>query len=58
MFDYDDLQNCFRSLTSRSSQVIILACKETEKMGHKAIGAEHLLLGLLQLGEGIFKFIG
>ena len=53
MFDYDDLQNCFRSLTSRSSQVIILACKETEKMGHKAIGAEHLLLGLLQLGEGI-----
>lgn len=53
MFDYDDLQNCFRSLTSRSSQVMILACKETEKMGHQAIGAEHLLLGLLQLGEGI-----
>ena len=53
MFEYDDLQNCFRNLTSRSSQVMILACNETIRLQHNAIGAEHLLLGILQLGEGI-----
>ena len=53
MSEFDDLQNCFRNLTSRSSQVIILACNETIRLGHSAIGPEHLLLCILKLGEGI-----
>ena len=53
MSEFDDLQNCFRNLTNRSSQVIILACNETIRLGHSAIGPEHLLLGILNLNEGI-----
>lgn len=48
-FDSDDMKN----LTPRSRQVLVLAGKESERLNHDHIGAEHLLLGLLALGEGV-----
>jgi len=39
-------------LTKRARQVLMLAQSEAQQMGHPFIGTEHLLLGLLQEGEG------
>lgn len=40
-------------LTPRAKKVIELAVDEANLMQHEAIGAEHLLLGLVREGEGI-----
>jgi ATP-dependent Clp protease ATP-binding subunit ClpC len=40
-------------LTPRSKQVIELAVEEARLLGHRYIGTEHLLLGLVREGEGI-----
>lgn len=40
-------------LTPRSKKVIELAVDESRRMGHRYIGTEHLLLGLVREGEGI-----
>jgi hypothetical protein len=40
-------------LTPRSKKVIELAVDEARRMGHRYIGTEHLLLGLIREGEGI-----
>ncbi len=40
-------------LTSRTKRVIELAVEEARRMGHRWIGTEHLLLGLIQEGEGV-----
>ena len=40
-------------LTPRAKKVIELAVDEARRMGHRYIGTEHLLLGLLREGEGI-----
>ena len=37
----------------RVKKVIELAFEEARRMGHRAVGTEHLLLGLLIEGEGI-----
>ncbi|MBI2439913.1 MAG: ATP-dependent Clp protease ATP-binding subunit [Lentisphaerae bacterium] len=39
--------------TPRAQQVIQLARKEAERFNHAYIGTEHLLLGLIALGEGV-----
>ena len=39
--------------TSRVKKVIELSFEEARRMGHKSVGTEHLLLGLLIEGEGI-----
>jgi ATP-dependent Clp protease ATP-binding subunit ClpA len=39
--------------TPRALQVIALARKEADRMGHRHLGTEHLLLGLIKLGQGI-----
>ena len=39
--------------TPRAQQVIQLARKEAERFNHPYIGTEHLLLGLIALGEGV-----
>ncbi|MBW3622190.1 MAG: hypothetical protein KY468_02135 [Armatimonadetes bacterium] len=40
-------------LTPRTKQVIDLAYEEARALNHNYIGSEHLLLGLLRVGEGI-----
>ena len=41
------------SFTPRAKQVLILAEKEAQNLCHEKIGTEHLLLGLLNLGQGV-----
>ena len=40
------------NLTPRAQQVLQLARKEAERFNHQYIGTEHILLGLIALGEG------
>ena len=39
--------------TPRAQQVLALARKETDRFQHNYIGTEHLLLGLISLGQGV-----
>ncbi|MBA4386383.1 MAG: NDP-hexose 4-ketoreductase [Verrucomicrobia bacterium] len=41
------------SFTPRARKVIDMARKEAENMNHPYVGTEHLLLGLIALGEGV-----
>ena len=41
------------NLTPRARHTLLLAQKEAERLNHDYIGTEHLLLGLLGLGEGV-----
>ncbi len=40
------------ALSLRTKRVIVVAIAEADRMGHRHIGTQHLLLGLLQEGEG------
>lgn len=40
-------------LSSRAQQTLKLAFEESEKLGHKYVSTKHLLLGLLNTGEGV-----
>ena len=40
-------------LTPRANQVLALARKEAERFNHSYVGTEHLLLGLIKLGQGV-----
>ena len=39
--------------TPRAQQVLALARKEADRFNHNCIGTEHLLLGLIKLGQGV-----
>jgi ATP-dependent Clp protease ATP-binding subunit ClpC len=39
--------------TPRAQQVLVLARKEAERFNHNYVGTEHLLLGLIKLGQGV-----
>jgi len=39
--------------TPRAKQVLALARKEAERLNHNFIGTEHLLLGMIKLGNGV-----
>ncbi len=41
------------NFTPRSQQVLALARKEADRFGHNYVGTEHLLLGLIKLGQGV-----
>lgn len=43
----------FEKFTNRAKQVIKLAKKEAQRLNHNYLGTEHVLLGLLKLGQGI-----
>ena len=43
----------FDKFTNRAKQVIKLAKKEAQRLNHNYLGTEHVLLGLLKLGQGI-----
>src|SRR5207249_10427256 len=40
-------------LTGRAKKVIHLAAEEAQRLNHRYLGTEHLLLGLVREGEGI-----
>ena len=46
----DDNLNNF---TPRAQQVLALARKEADRFNHNFVGTEHLLLGLIKLGQGV-----
>jgi ATP-dependent Clp protease ATP-binding subunit ClpC len=39
--------------TPRAQQVLALARREAERFNHNYVGTEHLLLGLIKLGQGV-----
>ena len=41
------------ALTPRTKRAIVAAVAKADQMGHRRIGTRHLLLGLLQEGEGV-----
>ena len=42
-----------RKFTERAHRVLALAQKEANNLGHSAVGTEHLLLGLINEGQGV-----
>src|SRR3989441_1666543 len=46
----DEAMNNF---TPRAQQVLALARKEADRFNHNFVGTEHLLLGLIRLGQGV-----
>ncbi|HZR19752.1 MAG TPA: Clp protease N-terminal domain-containing protein [Verrucomicrobiae bacterium] len=48
-----DLPELLQNFTPRAQKVIELAQKQAVRLGHSFIGTEHVLLGLLELGQGI-----
>src|SRR5437762_13137922 len=40
------------NFTPRAQQVLALARKEADRFNHNYVGTEHLLLGLISLGQG------
>ncbi len=49
--EFPDLPN--NNFTPRAQQVLSLAKKEAKRFGHDYVGTEHLLLGLIKLGQGV-----
>src|SRR5690625_7458636 len=43
----------FERFTDRARRVIVLAQEEARMLNHNYIGTEHILLGLIQEGEGV-----
>jgi len=41
------------NFTPRAQQVLVLARKEADRFNHSYVGTEHLLLGLIKLGQGV-----
>ena len=42
-----------QNFTPRAQQVLALAKKEADRFNHNFVGTEHLLLGLIKLGQGV-----
>jgi len=45
--------NMMNNFTPRAQQVLALARKEADRFNHNYVGTEHLLLGLIKLGQGV-----
>jgi ATP-dependent Clp protease ATP-binding subunit ClpC len=43
----------FELFTSRARQVVVSAQEEAVRLGHRHVGAEHLLIGLLDSSQGL-----
>jgi prophage maintenance system killer protein len=43
----------FRRFTDRARMVVVLAQDEARRLGHNYVGTEHLLLGLIGVGDGV-----
>ena len=49
----DDFEFAMHNFTPRAQQVMALAKREAKRFGHNYVGTEHLLLGLIKLGQGV-----
>jgi ATP-dependent Clp protease ATP-binding subunit ClpA len=47
------LDETMSNFTPRAQQVLALARKEADRLNHNFVGTEHLLLGMIQLGQGV-----
>lgn len=46
-------EELFCNFTPRAQQVLVLAQHEADQLNHNFVGTEHLLLGLMGLGQGV-----
>src|ERR1700685_3361914 len=46
-------EEAMNNFTPRGQQVLALARKEADRFNHNFVGTEHLLLGLIKLGQGV-----
>jgi len=46
------VETSLSNFTPRAQQVLLLSRKEAERLNHNYLGTEHLLLGLIKLGQG------
>ena len=46
-------QEAPKAFTPRAQQALVLARQEADRLNHNFVGAEHLLLGLIKLGQGV-----
>src|SRR3974390_617341 len=46
-------EEALHNFTPRAQQVLALARKEADRFNHNFVGTEHLLLGLIKLGQGV-----
>src|SRR5213595_1756759 len=46
-------EEAMNNFTPRAQQVLALARKEADRFNHNYVGTEHLLLGLIKLGQGV-----
>jgi ATP-dependent Clp protease ATP-binding subunit ClpC len=46
-------ESAMNNFTPRAQQVLALARKEADRFNHNFVGTEHLLLGLIKLGQGV-----
>ncbi len=53
MSNQDDFDFAMNNFTPRAQQVIALAKREAQRFGHNYVGTEHILLGLIKLGQGV-----
>ena len=53
MAENEDFNSIMRNFTPRAKHVLVLAQKEAERFNHDYVGTEHLLLGIIALGEGV-----
>lgn len=49
----DDFDFAMNNFTPRAQQVLVLSRREAKRFGHNYVGTEHLLLGLIKLGQGV-----
>ena len=49
----DNFGNPMNNFTPRAQQVLVLAKREARRFGHDYVGTEHILLGLIKLGQGV-----
>jgi hypothetical protein len=52
-FDPTAAEELLCNFTPRAQQVLILARREADQLHHNFVGTEHLLLGLMALGQGV-----
>src|SRR5690606_15453647 len=49
----EEHEGMFERFTDRARRVVVLAQEEARMLNHNYIGTEHILLGLIQEGEGV-----
>jgi ATP-dependent Clp protease ATP-binding subunit ClpA len=52
-FKSKDIQESYSNFTPRAQQVMALAREQANRFHHNFVGTEHLLLGLISLGQGV-----